>query len=198
MDFFIILIFCVIIILIVYFLCYKFYFYYKSEYVKSNIDNQYYLVKNTKNKYKKADLMAILFQNINMLLDYLENNSIKLNNKNIDYQKIKNIIKNSEIIENITNSDTSYTINKGEKIIICLANRKTDNLYDINLIMYVLLHELAHIINSTYGHDKNFKTVFKELVDNAIKIKIYKYENYKESPQEYCGMELNTNIIKIN
>ena len=103
-----------------------------------------------------------------------------------------------EILHKAVGWDIPVTINKGEKIILCLANRKTDNLYDINLIMYVLLHELAHIINSTYGHDKNFKTVFKELVDNAIKIKIYKYENYKENPREYCGMELNTNIIKIN
>lgn len=85
--------------------------------------------------------------------------------------------------------------NKGEKFISYLANKKTDNLYDINLIMYVLLHELTHIINSTYGHEKNFKTIFKELVDNAIKIKIYKYKNYKESPQEYCEMELNTIVI---
>lgn len=195
MDEFITLLILVIFVFIVYLILNKFIYYCKSEKIKSNVDGNYYLVKNTPNKQQKADTLAILFLKINKLLDYLKSNNIKLDNQSIDYDKIKNILNKSEIIENITNSDTSYTINKGEKIIICLSNRKTDKIYDLNLLVYVLIHELSHIINSDYGHGDKFKSIFAQLVKYAVDIGIYDYENYKEKPKEYCGLNLNTSII---
>lgn len=195
MDEFITLLILVIFVFIVYLILNKFIYYCKSEKIKSNVDGNYYLVKNTPNKQQKADTLAILFLKINKLLDYLKSNNIKLDNQTIDYDKIKNILNKSEIIENITNSDTSYTINKGEKIIICLSNRKTDKIYDLNLLVYVLIHELSHIINSDYGHGDKFKSIFAQLVKYAVDIGIYDYENYKEKPKEYCGLNLNTSII---
>lgn len=195
MDEFITLLILVIFMFIVFLILNKFIYFCKSEKIKSNIDGNYYLVKNTPNKQQKADTLAILFLKINKLLDYLKSNNIKLNKQTINYDKIKNTLNNSEIIENITNSDTSYTINKGEKIIICLSNRKTDKIYDLNLLVYVLIHELSHIINSDYGHGDKFKSIFAQLVKYAIDIGIYNYENYKKKPKEYCGLNLNTSII---
>lgn len=192
MDYFVISIFVILIIFIIYYISYKYYFYDKSVYLQSNEDNKLYLLKNTKNKYKKVEIIDKLVNSLYQLLDYLESKDIKINESNI--KKIKEKLKDSEIMENLTNTDTSYTINKGEKIIICLADRKTDKLYDYNLLIYVLIHELAHIMNSTYGHDKAFKKTFRQLVDIAEEIGIYKYEDYHKYPKQYCGMLLNTNI----
>ena len=100
-----------------------------------------------------------------------------------------------KILENITDSDTSYTVNKGEKIILCLADRENDNLYSYNLLMYVLIHELAHILNTTYGHDDNFKKTFRFILEKAIELNLYTYEDYKNNPVNYCGLVLNTNIM---
>lgn len=193
MDYFITLIIIVIIIIILYFIILKIIFYNKSEYLKSNIYDKYYLIKDTKNKYNKVDLIDKLFKSIDILLENLKNSDYDFKDINID--DIQKKIKESEILENITNSDTSYTINKGEQIVLCLADRQTDNLYSYNVLMYVLIHELAHILNISYGHDENFKKIFKYILQKASDLNLYKYEDYKNYPINYCGLELNTNIL---
>lgn len=193
MDYFITLIIIVIIIIILYFIISKIIFYNKSEYLKSNIYDKYYLVKDTSNKYNKVDLIDQLFKSIDILLENLKNSDYDFKDINID--DIQKKIKESEILENITNSDTSYTINKGEQIVLCLADRQTDNLYSYNVLMYVLIHELAHILNVSYGHDENFKKIFKYILQKASDLNLYKYEDYKNYPINYCGLELNTNIL---
>lgn len=65
----------------------------------------------------------------------------------------------------------SYTINK-EKVFICLKDRN-NNYYDTNMLVYVTLHELAHVINPTVGHDSSFHQVFDKLLLEAEKMKIY-------------------------
>lgn len=193
MDYFKTLIIVVLIIIILYFIISKIVFYNKSEYLKSNTNDKYYLVKDTKNKYNKVDLIDKLFNSLNILLEELKNSNYDF--KDIDIEEIQEKIKNSEILENITDSDTSYTVNKGEKIILCLADRENDNLYSYNLLMYVLIHELAHILNTTYGHDDNFKKTFRFILEKAIELNLYTYEDYKNNPVNYCGLILNTNIM---
>ncbi len=193
MDYFKTLIIVVLIIIILYFIISKIVFYNKSEYLKSNTNDKYYLVKDTKNKYNKVDLIDKLFNSLNVLLEELKNSNYDF--KDIDIEEIQEKIKNSEILENITDSDTSYTVNKGEKIILCLADRENDNLYSYNLLMYVLIHELAHILNTTYGHDDNFKKTFRFILEKAIELNLYTYEDYKNNPVNYCGLILNTNIM---
>ena len=193
MDFFNILIAFTLFMFVVYITASKIYFYNKTEYIKSNIYDKTYLVKNTENKYEKVKLIDQLLESLNILIGDLKTNE-DLNIES-DFEDIQNRLINSEVLENITNSDTSYTVNKGEKIVICLADRDTDKLYSYNLLMYVLLHELAHIINTTYGHDENFKKVFKIITQRAIDLNLYTYEDYKKSPKNYCGLTLNTSII---
>ena len=193
MDYFKTLIIIVLIIIILYFIISKIVFYNKSEYLKYNTNDKYYLVKDTKNKYNKVELIDKLFNSLNILLEELKNSNYDF--KDINIEEIQEKIKNSEILENITDSDTSYTVNKGEKIILCLADRENDNLYSYNLLMYVLIHELAHILNTTYGHDDNFKKTFRFILEKAIELNLYTYEDYKNNPVNYCGLILNTNIM---
>ena len=90
---------------------------------------------------------------------------------------------------------TSYSVNKGEELSFCLKSKKTDNLHDINLMMYVAIHELAHIGCPEIGHGDLFKKIFKFFTEEAIKIGIYKKVNYSELPVEYCGMVLSSSIV---
>lgn len=193
MDYFNTLIIISISLPIIFLIISKIYFYNKSEYLRSNIYQKSYLVKNTKNKYEKVKMIDKLLESLNILLEDLKTNE-ELNIES-DIDEIQERLKKSEVLENITNSDTSYTVNKGEKLVICLADRETDDIYSYNLLMYVLLHELAHIINTTYGHDENFKKVFKVITQRAVDLNLYTYEDYKKSPKNYCGLTLNTNIL---
>ena len=144
-----------------------------------------------------------------LLLEQITNNMFKL--KDYLYQNIKNfpefrqyIIQlntnlNKErtlIYENDPKSDlTSFSVNKGEEIALCLKSKKTGSMHDINLMMYVTIHEMAHIACPEIGHGELFKKIFKFLCEQAIEIGIYKYDNYDNNPVEYCGMMLSSSII---
>jgi predicted metal-dependent hydrolase len=100
------------------------------------------------------------------------------------------------IYENDPNSDlTSFSVNKGEEIALCLKSKKTGLLHKLNLMMYVTIHEMAHIACPEIGHGELFKKIFKFLCEQSIIINIYSNDDYEKNPVEYCGMMLSSSII---
>lgn len=91
---------------------------------------------------------------------------------------------------------TSYTINKGEKMVICLRSPVDQKIYDVNTIMYVVLHELSHIACPEYGHTNLFKMIFVSLIKISNDLGIYHIVNYKNQPHEYCGITISENLLK--
>lgn len=77
---------------------------------------------------------------------------------------------------------------KNKKIVsICLRNPDTGKFYSENTLMYVLLHELAHVISPTYGHDDNFKERMNDLLFKAKELGIYDPDI--PIPKMYCGVK---------
>ena len=76
----------------------------------------------------------------------------------------------------------SYTINK-EKIYLCLTD-ENGKYYSDNMLTYVLIHEIAHVLNKKdIGHTDEFHRVFEELLIKAEGYGIYdpneqKIDNY--------------------
>ena len=70
---------------------------------------------------------------------------------------------------------TSYSVNKGEELVFCVRSKKTGKIHDLNLLMYVALHEIAHIACPEQGHTPLFKKIFAFLTEQALKLKLYKY-----------------------
>ena len=66
----------------------------------------------------------------------------------------------------------------------------TNSLVDDNLLLFVALHELSHIMTKSVGHKQefwdNFKFVLKEAQDNGY----YKCIDFSSRPQKYCGIEV--------
>lgn len=181
---------CVILItvLIIYFIFRK-----NGIYVKSHIDEHYYYVSDLPNKQEIADLLAQLKLNVKTVLKYMKENP---NSKYQEYVKrLDNKINNVSITENTTEENTSYSVNKGEELVICVRSRETNNLHNVNLIMYVVLHEISHIMCPEYGHGALFQTIFKYLLEEAIKANVYKKIDFNNSPEEYCGIQIKTSII---
>jgi hypothetical protein len=89
-------------------------------------------------------------------------------------------------------SDTSYTINKGSSMYICLRKRDTPLVIeDEDLTFFVVLHECAHIGNyNGWGHDDRFWTVFKLFLREAVEAGVYTPINYEKHPQVYCGLRV--------
>lgn len=84
----------------------------------------------------------------------------------------------------IYKGDKSYTLNK-EKIYLCLKDENGDY-YSNNMLIYVLLHELAHVLNKDdIGHTEKFHQIFEELLDKAHIMGLY---NASIPPiQNYCA-----------
>mgnify|MGYP001589560388 CR=1 FL=1 len=195
-DILFIIIGIIITILILYKIYNLLYIYNNSIYVFSNIDNQYYLVRNTSNKQESADTLAIINKNINKLLNSLRVLQTKedSNNKNIELLLARYNPKH--LMENIELDNTSYTINKGATVAVCLATRDLqEQIYDINNLMFVLIHELSHIGCVSTNHNEEFKNFFIFLLRKSIDCGIYTYQDYTKKPIEYCGMIINSTPI---
>lgn len=83
-------------------------------------------------------------------------------------------------------SNKSYTMNK-KKIYLCTKD-ENGSYYDKNMLIYVTLHELAHVLSPQYvindNHDEQFTNVFNNLLDSATRAGIY--DNTKPLIKNYC------------
>jgi predicted metal-dependent hydrolase len=158
------------------------------SYVKSDIDNNEYLVRNRDNKQQAADLLAKVRLKLEKII-----NSMKQK-----YPNDKSVLRMSKKFnpDNISESGkssqyTSYSVNKGEKIVFCIRQKDEDEtLVEENTITFVSIHELAHIMTKSIGHTEEFWNNFKRLLKEAIDLGLYNREDYQSNPKEYCGIKV--------
>ena len=101
-----------------------------------------------------------------------------------------------KIMETLPTSEyTAYSENKGEKLAFCLDTKKNSQgkLIDLNTLTYVAIHELSHISTLSIGHTPEFWKNFKFLLNVAKDINVYEPIDYKNNPQQYCGMTISDN-----
>lgn len=165
------------------------------SYIKSTVDGKKYLVQNRKNAVEAANLLANINKNLIKLINILKQ-------KYSDDPRAKRIINNynpNTITEGTGEKNyTSYSVNKGEKIVFCITVRNDENnkkLMDLNTMLYVGIHELAHLGTKEIGHVDVFWKNFKWILKIAEKEGIYKYEDYRINPKKYCGIIINSNIL---
>lgn len=148
---------------------------------------------------EKTELLSLVVKKMILLKDYLNEN--KYSNELKDYKKyidqlVNNFTSDTDIHETDPNSDlTSYSVNKGEELSVCLKSKKTRKLHDINLLMYVVIHEMSHFACPEIGHGELFQKIFRKFTNIAIKINLYNYDDYSQKPVEYCGMTLSSNVL---
>jgi predicted metal-dependent hydrolase len=197
---------CLTIIVIVA-LWYCFNTYQEESYIKSDIDNRVYLIRRGRNKSEaflkeSANVLAIINQRIERLIEHLDKNFSNDDTKAFFIKKLKENYNPYMISEAAVDPRyTTFTVDKKD-INICLRTRNHyEKIYDINLLMYVVIHELAHLCNYSrdgtpiIGHGREFKEIFAFLVSESIKLKLYEYEDYSKSPKEYCNIVINSSII---
>lgn len=99
------------------------------------------------------------------------------------------VIQETSLYENAT----SYTVNKGSSMHLCLREKKTLRHHDINIIMFVAIHELAHIMSSGWGHGQEFQRNFKFLLQQASACNVYTPVNYASNNTNFCGLTVKHN-----
>lgn len=169
-------------------------------YVKSDLDEHFYLVRNVHDKQQASNTLAKIRQNIIFLSDELYKRKEEPENvKYVQYIiRLHNRVRDIIILESTQDSIyTSYSINKGEQIVFCLRTRVLpNNLHDINLMMYVVLHEISHVACPIYdNHGPLFREIFNFITMSAIKMGIYKKLDFKNTPVNYCGLLISDSIV---
>ena len=77
----------------------------------------------------------------------------------------------------------SYTINK-KKVYLCLRDENNEY-YSENMLTYVAIHELAHVLCDEIGHTEKFHRIFKQLLYKAQRMEIY--DASQPIIRNYCG-----------
>jgi hypothetical protein len=184
----------------IYFIFFCFIIYISLNYINNeveyiNLNGTNFLVRNLYDKEIAAETLSNIKENLITLVD-----KINEDNDNDEYKnymrKIKDRMKTVKIRESSPNSSyTSYTVNKGEEMVFCIRSIYDNSIHDINELLYVAIHEIAHIGCPEIGHTELFKKINIYLLNKAVLYNIYNYKNYNINNVEYCGMNISSNIL---
>jgi predicted metal-dependent hydrolase len=159
--------------------------------VKSNIDNTEYTVQIKEDAKEAADLIATIKNKLKILLEHLQktyggsDERVAMLTANYRPERV------SEGVD--TPGYTSYSVNKGEQIVLCLRNK--DKLMDVNTMMFVVLHEFAHLATESIGHTEEFWTNFKWILEESMNIGIYARQDFKTTNVDYCGIKITSSPL---
>lgn len=159
--------------------------------VKSTVDGQTYKVRDLPDKQAAADMMARIRLKMKKLKIHLETTFP-------DKPQVKQLARNFDAeahrLGEATPEDefTSFSVNKGESVHFCLRQREGQNesLVDENIVTFVAIHEMGHIITKSIGHGPDFWNNFAWLLEQAERIGIYKSQDFAAHPVAYCGMKI--------
>ena len=169
-----------------------------SGLVHAEFEGQVYLVQDHENKSQAIDFLKRLKND----LDKIAQKSLERakDDKNSDFEEYISIIVkrlNSVFIREVEKDSpyTSYSVNKGEELVFCLRNKETHEFYDYNKVLYVAVHEIAHIGCPEIGHTKLFFELNKYILETAKNNNMYTMVDYNSNPEEYCGIQIYTNVL---
>ena len=181
-----------IIIALVIFISYKIYSdsdIFQLKCIVSTVDGDKYCVRERKNVQQASDLLAKTTDKMKKVVEYVKE-------KHSEKENVKRLVKRfnpRKIVETLPTSQyTAYSENKGQKIAFCLNKEKenNNNLIDENTLMFVALHEMAHVASKSIGHNTEFWDNFRFLIEQADEAGLYKPVDYSAANEEYCGMTI--------
>ncbi len=160
-------------------------------------DGRQYQMQNLPNKEEAVQLMSKIHGNLVKLVEHYKSEPALLQDPPVS--RLVSRFSSDVFVENDMHSnDTSYSENKGQKIVVCLRDKTKPPQYpliDQNTIMFVLLHEMAHLMTETIGHTQEFWTNFRRILEDAVKLGLYTPVNYASRPTPYCGMTITDSPI---
>lgn len=164
-------------------------YYDEITFTASSIDGRRYIVRKLPDRQKAADILARINRDNLKLINHMAKIS-----KNESSMRLKKNYNPDALSEGGTEIGyTSYSVNKGEKIILCL--RQSDlSFVKYNTLLYVSIHELAHLMTKEIGHPKVFWENFKNLVNESVNIGIYKRVDFAKKPESYCGITISSSV----
>ena len=159
--------------------------------VRSEVDGRKYKVRDLPDKQLAANLLSKVRIRLGQVCDSL---AAKYSTKPQVQRMLQNFRADPDRFLEATPDakHTSYSVNKGESIHMCLRQRNgpDESLVHEDIIMFVGLHELAHTITRSIGHEPEFWNNFGWLLKEAEALGLYKYQDFKAHPVPYCGVRI--------
>lgn len=160
-------------------------------YIKSDVDGRSYLVRKMPDSQQAADLIAHVNQDMHRLVQHV---MAKYGSRADVRQLYRNYDPDAFSEGGMEHGYTSYSVNKGEKIVLCVR-QKDESFVSRNVLVYVATHELAHLMTKEIGHTDSFWANFRFLLREAVAIGVYKHQDFAKDPQPYCGIQITSSII---
>jgi predicted metal-dependent hydrolase len=168
------------------------------EFVTSDFDNRVYMVRNLPDKARAAQLLSVMRDRLLKLVKHM----FKKYPNDARCQRLKKHFNPDAISESAPDSKyTSYSVNKGEKIVFCVRQRNDKNeLVDLNTMMFVAIHELSHLMTVSIGHTKEFWDNMKFLLADAMSkdVQLYNYQAFHKNPKPYCNTTITDTPLKMD
>ena len=136
-----------------------------------------------------ADYLAMISHQVDILVIYMYKNNLP--DRDTSHRLYSRWRKCQLKETSSSDKSAAFTLNKSTEIRLCIR-KPNGGFEDPNTSMFVILHELAHVMSIGYGHGEEFKANFSYITHLASQLGIYKPQNFKERPQSYCGVEINT------
>lgn len=180
-----------------------------ASFYESTIDGKMYKVQDA-HKYptQAANILSRIDSYSKELIKFLKHKFIDNKQGTANQQAaVKLLIKNYDpqrIVENSPenpDNDTSYTINKGAVLAICLREKDPTMMNDLTTydfesmqdLIFVTYHELTHMAMKERNHPPKFWELFKFMLIEAEQAGIFKSTNYAKYPITYCGLKIGYN-----
>lgn len=165
----------------------------EAEYVTSQVDGRSYLVQKNSTSQEAANALGKINSDVNALIRHL----VQKFPDDPRVHRLVNRYNPANVSEgNATSGFTSFSVNKGERLVFCLRQDDEETSFaSPNVVNYVVIHELSHLGTEEIGHPAPFWRCFSFFLEEAIKIGIYKKEDYAKNPQKYCSIIIDSSIL---
>lgn len=174
----------------IFYLSYLYNYYSKLTKIKSTFDSREYYVQDKDDALEAANLIGQIREKIITLIEHLK----KSYPNDERTQRLSNNYRENSLKEGVSDPRyTSYSVNKGEEIVLCIRNK--DKLMDLNTMIFVVLHELSHLASESIGHTDEFWTNFRWILEESINIGVYQHQEFNKKPIEYCGMSITSSPL---
>lgn len=159
----------------------------KTTFVQSSFDGAWYKVKKGPNQQKVADTLAKIRKRMFTLVSYCIVNGPEEWKKPLSHLNLDAIAESDENVGHV-----AYTVNKGEAIHFCIQKPDKEEQLETNMntLMYVAIHEIAHVVTQSTGHTEEFWQNHTQLSELASKVGVYEKVDYAKNPTSYCGVPI--------
>lgn len=152
--------------------------------------NMYKVQEYNKNSQDAANLLG----KINIFIKKIKDHLMKKYPDDKRVTRMNNRLREIELIEpEHKNDESAYTINKGELMALCLRKKDNKEFYDMEMMSFVVIHELAHVMTISEGHTPEFMENFRFILKEAENAELYEPINYSFNPTNYCGVDVTHN-----